>query len=247
MRENFTPFEQEIMRALALSANRVIMPYEFIAEHVDAIAIVLDEDEKFRIVINENIPDDRLEYSKGEKSVLDIMHIISYLENQELIVIEPFTKEELKVKDKKIRIYNKEKYDYYENYDSYLLKGSENGQPVVTLGLENELYSKVYVHEFMEKHYGCFLYVSPALVELVKCNFKTHDQIRSEKQIKYSQGAFYVALFAFIVSLVSAIITQSSNENDLIRTEIRSVKTQTPKLINQQIKNDTLKVNMIKK
>jgi len=256
MRENFTPFEQEIMRELALSANKMIMPYDFIAEHVDAIAIELDEDKKFSIVINEDIPN-HPEYSKGEKSVLDIMHIISYLENQELIVIEPFTKEELKIKDKKIRIYNKEKYDYYESdgtdvledsffYDHYLLKGFEKN-PSVEILSEIKLKSGVYVYEFMEKHYGRFLYVSPALVELVKCNFKTHDQIRSEKQIKYSQGAFYVALFAFIVSLVSAIITQSSNENDLIRTEIRSVKTQTPKLINQQIKNDTLKVNMIKK
>ena len=61
--------------------------------------------------------------------------------------------------------------------------------------------------------------MSPALVELVDDNFKTHDQIRferqmsdalqrhketmdeSKKQTKYAIWAFVVALLAFIVSL----------------------------------------------
>lgn len=283
MRENFTPFEQKIMKELTISANKIIMPYDFIAKHMDAIAIELDKDDKFWIIINGKFPADRFEYSKGEKSILDIMHIISYLENQELILVEHFTRGELKVKGDKIRIFNKEKYNYYEKLDNdddaaledaffkafradhYLLKESENGQQVEYFGLESKLRSGVYIYDFMKKHYGCFLYVSPALVELVDDNFKTHDQIRfegqmsdalqkhkesmheSKKQTKYAIGAFIVALLAFLVSLVSAIITQYSNDNKLLRNEIRSVKLETPRLVNQQINRDTINVNIIKK
>ena len=283
MRENFTPFEQKIMKELTISANKKIMPYDFIAKHMDAIAIELDEDDKFWIIINGEFPADRFEYSNGEKSILDIMHIISYLENQELILIEYFTKNELKVKGDKIRIFNKEKYNYYEKLDNdedaaledaffkalraghYPLKGSENGQQVEYFNLESKLKAGVYVYDFMKKHYGCFLYVSPALAELVDKNFKTHDQIRfegqmsdalqkhkesmheSKKQTKYAIGAFIVALLAFLVSLVSAIITQYSNDNKLLRNEIRSVKLETPRLVNQQINRDTINVNIIKK
>lgn len=282
MRENFTLFEQKIMRDLSLAANKKIIPYDFIAKHMKAIAIELDEDDKFWIIINGEFPDDRLEYSQGEKSILDIMHIISYLENQELILIEHFTKEELKVKGDRIRIFDKDKYIYNEKTgeeDDDTLEGScaasksgkyshpttINNQPAEDFYFESKLKSGVYIFNFLKKHSGCFLYVSPALVELVDNNFKTHDQIRFEgqmddatkkheeamskakTQIRFSQGAFYVALLAFLVSLVSAIITQCSNDNKLIRDEIRSVKTGAPKLMNQQIKNDTLKVNMIKK
>ena len=283
MRENFTPFEQKIMKELTISANKKIMPYDFIAKHMDAIAIELDEDDKFWIIINGEFPADRFEYSNGEKSILDIMHIISYLENQELILIEYFTKNELKVKGDKIRIFNKEKYNYYEKLDNdedaaledaffkalraghYPLKGSENGQQVEYVNLESKLKAGVYVYDFMKKHYGCFLYVSPALAELVDKNFKTHDQIRfegqmsdalqkhkesmheSKKQTKYAIGAFIVALLAFLVSLVSPIITQCSNDNKLLRNEIRSVKRETPRLVNQLINRDTINVSIIKK
>ena len=109
------------------------------------------------------------------------------------------------------------------------------------------------------------MYVSPALVELVENDFKTHDQIRFEDQmddaktkqkeamskakiqIWYSQGAFYVSLLAFLVSLVSTIITQCFNDNKLLRNEIRSVKRETPRLVNQLINRDTINVSIIKK
>jgi hypothetical protein len=123
---------------------------------------------------------------------------------------------------------------------------------------------RTYPDEFFIYKYNCFfeLLLSETIVDLVNNNFKTVEQRRfeiqmndaqrkhegsmseSKKQTKYSQWAFYVAIGALIVSLTSTIITQCSNN---IRDEIRSIKTETPKLINQQIKNDTLKVNMIKK
>jgi len=157
-----------------------------------------------------------------------------------------------------------------DNY--YLIDFGRDGDYKIDLEKESSkkymlLTDLSYPKEFFIYKYNCFyeLLLSETIVDLVNNNFKTVEQRRfnnqmgeaqqkhkesmseSRKQTKYSQGAFYVALFAFIVSLVSAIITQCSNDNKLIRTEMRSVKAQTPKLINQQINKDTLKVSMIKK
>lgn len=284
MRENFTSFEQEIMRELSLAANKRIMPYDFIAKHMKAIAIELLKDDRFAIVTSKPLPKDFLEYSLAEKSILDLMYILSYLEEEKLIVPQHCTRQELKVGDKAIRIFDKDEYKYNEEAvkkrndiltEEELIEALRNGryshpttinnQYAENFYLESKLEASVYIYDFIKKHYGCFLYVSPALVELVNDDFKTHDQIRFEKQLKdsqqkheesmleakkqtnYAQWAFYAAMGALIVSLSSTIITQCSNDNELIRNEIRSTKTETPKLINQQIKNDTLKVNMIKK
>ena len=135
---------------------------------------------------------------------------------------------------------------------------------------KNEHQKKLLIHDYAEffinkDNLYNELILSETIVKLVENEFLTDEQLRfkqqmddattkhkeampkAKTQIRFSQGAFYVALLAFLVSLVSAIITQCSNDNKLIRDEIHSVKTETPKLMNQKIKNDTLKVNMIKK
>ena len=95
------------------------------------------------------------------------------------------------------------------------------------------------------------MYVSPALVELVENDFKTHDQIRFEKTTKWAKLglwlAFGLGLIGIVFNIYSIHKPTSFKESKQIEQEIRSVKTETPRLINQQIKNDTLKVNMIKK
>ena len=270
MRENFTSFEQEIMRELSLAANKKIMPYDFIAKHMKAIAIELLKDDKFVIVTSKCLPKDLLEYSLAEKSILDLMYILSYLEKEDLIVPQHYTKQELKVEDKEIRIFDKDKYIFHEKtgkganailteeeYPEALKAGryshptTINNQHAEDFYAESKLKSGVYIFNFIKKHSGCFLYVSPVLVELVDNDFKTHDQIRFEKTTKWAKLglwlAFGLGLIGIVFNIYSIRKPTSFKESKQIEQEISSVKTETPKLINQQIKNDTLKVNMIKK
>lgn len=121
------------------------------------------------------------------------------------------------------------------------------------------------INEFYCTHWTDLFCVSDELKTLSKNHFKTQEKLdfeeqmndaqhkheesmfEAKKQTKYTRRAFYVAIAAFIVSLCSPIFSKYFNNDELIRKEIRSVRTQTPKLINQQIKNDTLRVNLIKK
>lgn len=95
------------------------------------------------------------------------------------------------------------------------------------------------------------IWLSQVLIDLVDHKFKTPEQHRFEKQQKvtwFGIGvAILIGLISIILSLYSISKPTSLKESKQIEQEIRSVKTETPKLINQQIKNDTLKVSMIKK
>ena len=160
-------------------------------------------------------------------------------------------------------------YDYLKS--EHFIKDLGFGFPIDPIWKESGSDVKKYIIYDYEDFFiskdnlGNELILSETIVKLVENNFLTNEQIRfkkqmndaqqkheesmfeAKKQTKYSQGAFYMAIAAFIVSLCSPIFSKYFNNDELIRKEIRSVRTQTPKLINQQIKNDTLRVNIIKK
>ena len=112
-----------------------------------------------------------------------------------------------------------------ENF--YLLDFERNIDSKVDLKEESQKKHKlktetIYPKEYFIFKYNCFynLSLSETIVDLVKNNFKTVEQIRFEKQLveakkqtKYSRRAFYVSIAALIVSLISGIITQCSHGN----------------------------------
>ena len=95
------------------------------------------------------------------------------------------------------------------------------------------------------------IWLSQVLIDLVDNKFKTSTQRQFRQQQIVAWCGIIVAVFTGLIGIglnfYSIYKPTSFKESKQIEQEIRSVKTETPKLINQQIKNDTLKVTVLKK
>ena len=95
------------------------------------------------------------------------------------------------------------------------------------------------------------IWLSQVLIDLVDNKFKTSTQRQFRQQQIVAWCGIIVAVLIGLIGIglnfYSIYKPTSFKESKQIEQEKRSIKTETPKLINQQIKNDTLKVNMIKK
>lgn len=120
--------------------------------------------------------------------------------------------------------------------------------------------------EFLDEKYSTFVSISPELRDLVKRDFKSIEQIQFEQELKqanvYHRQAMEAAQkqicysrWAFIVALVTLLITLGFNIFGTIKVESRTIENQLKQIIIQQkppdiikteIMNDTLKVKVLK-
>lgn len=95
------------------------------------------------------------------------------------------------------------------------------------------------------------IWLSQVLIDFVENKFKTSTQLQFRKQQRVAWCGIIVGVIIGLIGIGFNIYSihkpTSFKESKQIEQEIRSVETEAPKLMNQQIKNDTLKVNMIKK
>ncbi|HPT05695.1 MAG TPA: hypothetical protein PK500_03445 [Candidatus Egerieousia sp.] len=230
MKEYYAGFEKQIAKYLVEHSNEKIMPYNVLAKNMDAIAIELLIDDGFAIVTAEHISEDQhksFEFLKSEKSILDIIALLKYFEQEGLITYFFFNKDEIE-SEKPRQIYDKDKYIYHEKLNTgevikdptfeelkralsagrYSSVKEENGQMVEEFYAETRLQSKFYISDFVKGHFGSFIFVSPMLVELVKNKFLTPVQVRFKRQ----QIVSWVAIgLAFFSSLAAMIVQLCSN------------------------------------
>ena len=84
MKENYTDFEKKIIKYLIDNFNSKIETGVLFAENMDAVAIELLVDKEFAIVAREKI-EPSLNYSKAERSILELICLIDYLIDSKLM------------------------------------------------------------------------------------------------------------------------------------------------------------------
>jgi hypothetical protein len=203
MKECFTNYEKKIIKYFINNFNSIIETNALFAENMDAVAIELLVNKEFAIVTQEEI-EPSLNYSKAERSILEIICLINYLIDSKLIYPFQFYDKEIKSfieENDIIRIYDKKKYKFVskttepklftiEGFATFLGEGGyaniEEPKNLIFFYV-TILKSQVYVYEFFNKYSGCFLFPTPLLKELYENDFKTNEIIRFEKQLKKAE------------------------------------------------------------
>lgn len=204
MKEYYTDIEKKMVNYFVDHYQEKILFYEFIAKNMDAVAIELLADDSFAIVSNQDL--EIKEYSKAERSVIDIICFIEYLLKENLITLFAYSKDQIDSNTKAIRIYDREKYKYNETIDSpqkdnlsleeffaaiksgrYTVPIKENGRQGEAVLYGHKLISQGSISDFIKGNFNTFMYPSTLLIELANSKFKTPEQIRFETQLDDTQ------------------------------------------------------------
>jgi hypothetical protein len=138
-----------------------------------------------------------------------------------------------------------------------------------TYTISSEVYEEKKMYRFLIDYGTHPILVSNYLIELVKNDFRTPEQIRFEKQlddanekhsqvigkaqiqVKYSRLAFVVSLVTLVISSVLGIWTKCS-ETKIDQSQLSQIKqsieqTTLPDVIKTEITNDTLTTRIVEK
>lgn len=275
MKEYYTAIEKNILKYLNDHSCKKLFVNELIVEHMDAVAIELINNNLFEIFTTEDVSHkEDMEYSKAEKSILDIICFVDYLLKNNLIYTFRYTDDIIDTNSKIYRIYNKKQYEYVEktkdhkqytitsdNFESISLAQMLPGNYISKCGniqaieVKSRIISQGYISKFLKSHIGEFVYVSPILTEVVKNDFKTNEQIRFRKQLKeainQTKGAYIAAFVSFLGLLVALVLPFCTKmelaEKDEIIKAINATKIAIPADIDTKITNDTIKVDVANK
>lgn len=227
MKEYYTDIEKKMVNYFVDHYQEKILFYEFIAKNMDAVAIELLADDSFAIVSNQDL--EIKEYSKAERSVIDIICFIEYLLKENLITLFAYSKDQIDSNTKAIRIYDREKYKYNETIDSpqkdnisleeffaaiklgrYTVLIKENGRRGEAVLYGHKHISQGSISDFIKGNFNTFMYPSTLLIELANSKFKTPEQIRFETQLDDTQRKHKQAMlwtrFAAVVSFLGLLI-----------------------------------------
>lgn len=212
MRE-FTDFEKQIIQKLVSAKEiRDLSLIKLIDENTDALAFYWDiGNPYFTCFFNKDLSFD--EWYLLFFQVQELIFLIKFLEDNGLIFLhfnETVTTDNW--------LYNKEKYED-ENGDCYL----KIPNIIPNVAKNNTGFQKLNHFRFnsdfgryVKKYANAFFYVSNSLRELVKCDYKTAEQLRFERQLKDTQEKHNVAMrkavrqiniawAAFITSIIAVI------------------------------------------
>lgn len=246
MKEYYTEIERKMVNYFIDHYGERILFYEFIAKNMDAVAIELLADDSFAIVSTQEF--EIKEYSKAERSVIDIICFIEYLLKENLITLFAYSKDQIDSNTKAIRIYDREKYKYNETIDShkkdnlspeeffaaiksglYTVPIKENGREGEAVLYGHKLISQGSISDFIKGNFNTFIYPSTLLIELANSKFKTPEQVRFATQLgdtqkKHNQAIWWTRITAGVsfVGLLIALLLPFCTKTKL--AEIDEIK-----------------------
>ena len=103
----------------------------------------------------------------------------------------------------------------------------------------------VSVIEYLNDKYSCLISISPELQDLVQNDFKTLEERRFEVEISKANGQIRLAWAAFLVALISPIITTCIDRNKVTDVKSVQIEQRLDKIINQMVIPDTIKAEII--
>lgn len=109
--------------------------------------------------------------------------------------------------------------------------------------------------EFIKTNFYKVVYPSQELFDLVENDFKSTEQIQFEQELEQARKQVSFARWAFIVALITLLITLGFNFYGILEADSKPIEKQLnqiiiqqklPDVINTRITNDTLKVKVLK-
>ncbi len=245
MRE-FTDFEKQIIHKLVSSIEiKELSLIKLIDENTDAIALEWNLDEpNFTIVYHpSNLTEDEL-----FNQITEIVFLLKNLEDNNFIYIHQNYKF---VEDN--CLYNRVKYNK-ERLREYSLKGSIPNSKGCMTTKAYEIKSDF--GRYVQRYASSLYYVSNALRELVKNNFKTPEQFRYEVQLKKANSQIRIAWAAFITSIIAVIaslvlgIIQICSGTKIDKCQFNKLnqtieQSNTSEIIKTEITNDTTTTRIV--
>lgn len=217
---DFSEFEKDIIKRIvsecdnegfSISVDIIIQEME----KVDIIAIEWDKSYTYANFYG-NID------AKSCTKVIDVIFLLKFLEENRFINVQ------MRDLDENYSLFSHERYT--KRNESYWRRDGSTYMLNTSYTNFTNLHTNI-GREIQQISKGV-IYVSFALEDLVKNNFKTIEQkqlIEAKRQTRYSRGALYASLIALIVSLVSTIFTTCTNtkiDNKQFNQIIQSIEKQ---------------------
>lgn len=257
MRE-FSEFEKNIIKKMVAAKEiRELSLAKLIDENISSIALEWSIDPaRFTVFYRSSVGTESEIYFQ----IQEIIFLLKNLEDQKFIYLHH--RQDSKQDN---RLYNHTKYGRNETTGEYYFLMDNEAKGMITDWVKPEFDTDF--GSYVQHYVSGFCFVSNALRDLEKNNFKSPEQLRFEHQlddankkhaeamgkaqdqVKYSQRAFYCSIAAFFFALLFGII-QMCSETTLDKNQLNQIKqtieqTTIPDVIKTQIVNDTLTTKVV--